>query len=264
MTLNQPREVREQYADSSNLAARADLHARYSTNRCRWPQWAYDRLQLSEGSTVLEVGCGPGWLWRSNLDRLAGRIKIVASDMSPGMVGEARSALGDRDFAFAVADAQAMPFAAESFDVVVANHMLYHVTDLDLALREFARVLVAGGRLCAATNGRRHLREINGLIDAAGVSRPGWAYVRAFGLETGPEAVARHFDDVAIERHEDALEVTEAEPVIDYIRSMGSFWRVGSDDALETMRGRVQDAIDRDGAFRVQKDAGLISARKPG
>jgi SAM-dependent methyltransferase len=263
MTLNRPDEVRTQYSDSSNLAARAELHARYSTNPYGWSQWAFDRMKVEADACVLEVGCGPGWLWRHNISRMPDGVEVVATDMSVGMVDEARSALDDGRFTFAVADVQSLPFASESFDVIVANHMLYHVPDLDLALSEFVRALRPRGRLVAATNGQRHLIEINEMIDVAGVRRPGWGYIRAFGLETGPEAIARHFDAISIDRYEDALDVTLAEPVVDYIRSMSSFWRVGTEDVLADIRRRVQAAIDRDGAFHISKDAGVITARKP-
>ena len=68
-------------------------------------------------------------------------------------------------------DAQDLPFDDGTFDVVVANHMLYHVPDPRRAAAEFARVLRPGGVLLAATNGPQHLDAV------ADVSRTalGWS-----------------------------------------------------------------------------------------
>ncbi len=91
---------------------------------------------------------------------------IALSDFSPGMIEEAQHNLADagRPFAFERIDAQAIPFADASFDMVIANHMLYHVPDRPQALAEIRRVLRPGGRLYAATGGANHLREIGELV----------------------------------------------------------------------------------------------------
>ena len=59
-----------------------------------------------------------------------------------------------------VADVQDLPFADDSFDVVAAMWMLYHVPDLDRGLAEVRRVLRPGGRLVAVTNGDGHTAEL--------------------------------------------------------------------------------------------------------
>src|SRR5581483_3702094 len=122
-----------------------------------------------------------GWLWRGNLDRLPPSCDVVASDYSPGMAAEAGAALDDARFAMLATDAQALPFGDATFDAVVANHMLYHVPDLDAALSEFSRVLRPQGRLVAATNGRGHFKEVRDILDIH------WRYVEQFGLDNGPE-----------------------------------------------------------------------------
>ena len=53
-----------------------------------------------------------------------------------------------------------LPFEADTFDAVVANHMLYHVPDRAQALAEMQRVLKPGGQVYLATNGLAHLREL--------------------------------------------------------------------------------------------------------
>jgi SAM-dependent methyltransferase len=130
------------------------------------------------------------------------------------MIDAARRELGERAV-YVVADAEELPFPADSFDVVLANHILYHVADRARAFAEIRRVLVSGGTFHASTIGRGHLGELVALV-------PGWdhgRYAETFGLETGREQLQPFFADIRIERFEDGLAVTDAEPALAYIRS---------------------------------------------
>src|SRR3712207_168217 len=175
----------EQYRNASNLSARMQLHERFGTNRYNWHRWLFDHFNLSASADILELGCGPGTLWRENLDRIPAGWRIILSDLSDGMLEEARHTLAEsaHRFAFEQIDAQALPYPDEHFDAVVANHMLYHVPDRAKALAEIRRVLRPGGRLFAATNGRNHLRELGKLINQFDPDPP--AMIRTFTLEDG-------------------------------------------------------------------------------
>ncbi len=218
-------------------------------------EWLFERIAPAPGARVLEVGCGSAAFWRANVDRIDPSWSLTLTDLSPGMIEAARAALGDRA-GYVVADAQDLPFAEASFDVVVANHMLYHVPDRPKALAEIARVLVPGGVLHAATNGRGHLQELSDLVG------PQWHFERhmeAFGLETGAEQLAQVFVDVRVERFDVGLAVTEIEPVVAYVRSSSSF----PGGSLERVREEVDAAIAREGAFRITTRPGLLTCRKP-
>lgn len=164
--------LRIQYADASNLNARYRLHQLYSVNSRGFVEWLFDHVDPREHAQVLEVGCGPGWLWRKNHLRVPPSWQITVSDFSPGMITEAQHRLPECGLkaSHCVCDAQALPFPEDSFDVLFANHMLYHVPDLHRALAEFRRVLREDGELYAATNGRAHLHQIDVLLDKV---RPG-------------------------------------------------------------------------------------------
>lgn len=56
-------------------------------------------------------------------------------------------------------DAQRIPLPEHSFDLILVNHLLYHVPEKELAITELWRVLTPGGKLCSATNGFGHLVE---------------------------------------------------------------------------------------------------------
>jgi SAM-dependent methyltransferase len=246
----------EQYRDQSNLRARIGLHARFSTNP-GWQRWVFDRLELAGGERVLEVGCGPADLWRANLDRLPD-VELTLADLSPGMVEAAREAVGDR-VAYVVADAQELPLADGSFDLAVANHMLYHVPDRPRALAELARVLRPGGRLVAATNGAGHLAELARLSGTPGAN--GFRGFDRFGLENGPAQLEPFFEAVEVERYEDSLEVTEVEPLLAYLRSTMSLRPAESE--LPRIAEEATATIAREGSFHVTKSQGLVRGRTP-
>ena len=250
----------EQYSDASNLDARILVHERFSTNVHKWQHWVFDQLDLPEQCTILEVGCGRGSLWTENEPRIPPGWTILLSDLSPRMLRAARQHLGHgQQLVTTVAlDAQAIPFPDESFDAVVANHMLFHVPDRDQALGEMRRVLRSGGRLYASTNGAEHLRELRDLITRfcpqAGIP----SVAAQFGLEDGASQLSHHFVDVALYRQENALMVTEAEPLIAYVRSM--ICETTFAQNLEAFGRLVREEIAARGAIHVRKDSGLFTA----
>jgi len=247
--------LEEQYRTDANLNARIALHARFSTNP-GWSQWLFDHEAPPSGARLLEVGCGPATtLWGANLERIDPSWKLTLADFSPGMIEAARDLLGDRAD-YVVADAQELPFDDGSFDVVLANHMLYHVPDRPRAFAEIRRVLVAGGVFHASTNGEGHLQEMG---DLTADWWPFERHVDAFGLESGPPQLEPFFTDVRIERFDTGLRVTDVEPVLAYLRSSERY--DGRDLAGE--RAAVAAAIERDGSFWVTTAPGLISCRKP-
>lgn len=257
-----------QYHDASNLSARAQLHARFSTNRQNWHHWVFERLDLPPEAHVLELGCGPAWLWLENGGRIPAGWDITLSDFSDGMLNEARRNLSTvpRTFSYRLVDAQLIPFENASFDAVVANHVLYHVPDRTRALSEIRRVLKPGGRLFAATNGSAHMREVHDLIhrfDPAMADRywEGFSATQAFTLENGGEELTQWFPEVTVQRYASALMVTEVDPLVDYIRSgPAKEFLVGA--KLAALRALIRDRIASTGAVRITKAQGLFIARR--
>ena len=250
----------DQYADSRNLSARTNLHTRFSTNPQGWTNWVFERLDLRMVSRVLEIGSGPGGLWRDHVRNVPADCRLVLSDASPGMASEARQALIDQRVTFEVVDAQAVPHPDDTFDCVIANHMLYHVADLDRAMSEVTRVLRAGGKFYAATNGRAHMRELHDIIRR---SVPDFHIMTAsFTLENGGALLRRHFSEVTVHRYEDGLVVPDALALSAYVRSMASLPDVAEDQLREIGR-TIDGAMGRQGRMAISKDAGLFVARQP-
>ena len=96
---------------------------------------------LRAGERVLDAGCGTGYL-AAGLRRARPDVPVAGCDLSAGMLGAARAAGG---WPLVQADAARLPFADGAFDVVVARGVLHHLPDVAAALREWRRVLAAGG-----------------------------------------------------------------------------------------------------------------------
>lgn len=252
----------EQYKTPANLDARIQLHECFSTNSYPWPRWVLDRLQVPPGSQFLEIGCGPGYLWQQNLDRLPPDWKLVLADFSPGMLQQAQDNLRVKDSQcqFALADARWLPWREESFEVVIANHMLYHVPDRPQALAEIYRVLKPGGKFYAATNGSDHLVEIFALMQQIDPEIEARAPIQ-FGLENGGEQLAAFFPKVSLHHYNNDLRVTEVEPLLAYIFSFQRSSQL--EQNVERLVNIVEAQMAAQGAIHITKSTGLFEAEKP-
>lgn len=254
----------DQYKDSSNLDARVAIHKRFNTNPYGWLTWVFDHfLKLPEDAKILELGCGPGYLWKENASRIPSTWDITLSDLSSGMLDSAwrNLVVTGRNYKFKEIDAQEIPFEDETFDAVIANHMLYHVPDKPKAIAEIRRVLKKGGQLFATTVGDNHLKEITDLFRQIHKSEVWESFANSFTLENGLEQVRSFFPNVTVSRYEDNLEITELEPIMVYIRS-GIRVAELSEDELAKLRSDLEKELEEKGRIFITKDSGLFEAIK--
>jgi len=259
----------EQYQDASNLNARVQIHQRFSTNPENWFHWVFNHFDFSKAANVLELGCGPGLLWTNNLDRLHPDHHIYLSDFSEGMLSEAYQNIhtANVNFSYIVIDAQAIPLPSASFDIVIANHMLYHVPNRPLAIKEIHRVLRPAGKLVAATNGENHMAEIRALfsrLDPLVAARSDYAFgVSDFTLENGNAQLAGSFGIVKKRLFPGNLEVTETEPLLAYLHSMITATNDKSNHPdWKRVRQMINQEISMKGSFHISKSTGLFIAEK--
>ena len=256
------RSLKNQYLNASNISARIRLHRDYSVNKEGWFHWVYRLCGIHEGARILELGCGSGALWTENRDQIPHSAEILLSDVSDGMVHDAERAIGeDSRFTFAAFDAQKIPYPDDSFDLVIANHVLFYMDDVSAACSEIRRVLRPGGKLAASTYGREHMKEITDLVQGFSndiVLSEKHLY-ETFGLDNGRSILEPYFTDIECMRYEDAIELNEAEPLILYILSChGNQNHILNDryrDFYEYVVRRVKNG------FHITKDAGLFLCR---
>ena len=116
----------------------------------------------SEGvqpSRLLDIGAGTGRLLAS-LRQVYPSALAVGADLALGMCRTASANLAGADVQLVNADAERLPFATGSFDLVLSTSTYQWLTSLDIAFGEAKRVLVPGAPFCFALFGEKTLFEL--------------------------------------------------------------------------------------------------------
>lgn len=271
--------LKSQYQDAGNISARIRLHRDYSVNKQGWFPWVFEQCGITAGMRVLELGCGNGALWAENISRLPEGVQVVLSDISEGMIRDARRGVADAmeqaarvagkgaggaPFSFATFDCSSIPYEDASFDLVIANHLLFYCDDIEAVCREVNRVLKQGGRFVCSTYGTRHMKEITHLVqefDSRIVLAAEDLY-EIFGLENGGTMLDKVFGEVSMIRYEDEIRLNRPEPLLEYILSChGNQNRILLDKYKE-FKAFVTEKTRY--GFKITKDAGVFVAKKQG
>ena len=285
---------KSQYQNATNLSARIRLHRDYSTNPEGWFPWLYRQLDLEglgqqyhapkkgavqlsvERPRVLELGCGSGALWAENIQKVPQSITIQLSDISEGMIRDAKSHINGayqrqvdalatpRMFEYRQFDCSHIPCEKESVDLVIANHLLFYCGDLNQVLSEVRRVLKPGGRFVTSTYSGRHMREITELVQDFNpdIVLAADNLYEKFGLDNGGEILSHYFGDGNVDRflYEDAIEINDPEPLISYILSCHGNQNEKLLNKYKEFKEFVEKKVEK--GFHITKDAGVFICRK--
>jgi ubiquinone/menaquinone biosynthesis C-methylase UbiE len=251
--------VTEQYKNAAHLQTRISIHEKYSVNKQGFGNWIFEQYTLKEHSRILELGCGDGSMWKTHLQDLPNSSSVILTDFSEGMLLTAKANLPQNDhLSFEQVDIQDIPFDDDSFDVVIANMMLYHVPDLGKGLREVKRVLKDGGTFYSATYGEHGITEyIQNLLADYRIKETANP---VFTLQNGNDILGRYFHSVQKRLYEDWLEITNAEDFLEYILSLKSMMDVSS-ISKDELRALLHQQ-EKDGKIVVPKEYGLFIAKK--
>ncbi|MFH1446123.1 MAG: methyltransferase domain-containing protein [Chloroflexota bacterium] len=250
-----------QYANADNLNARILIHQLFRNNQ-EWVKFVFRHLLIEKDMQVLAIGCGNATQWQENRMRFPPGSQFILSDISIGMLQDAREGLqGDPRFSFYCGDAQVLTFKHASFDRVTANHMLYHVPDIQAALQEVNRVLKPEGLFIAATNGNEHLIELYNLLNdfESNYLYESNKHAR-FSIEKGPDQLKRIFTYVGVSIYESDLWVTDAKLLVDYTYSMWDVMDIIGEERRTEMQAFFQDLINRDRGIYIRKSTGVLLA----
>jgi ubiquinone/menaquinone biosynthesis C-methylase UbiE len=185
-----------------------------------WHEWVFDFIVKFKLTKILEVGCGIGELWVENIDRMDRTQSVVLSDFSEGMISESKKSLSkNENFKFEIFDAISIPHESDLFDTVVANHMMYHVTDINASLCEIKRVLKPGGLLFISTVTKRHRNEIISLINE-GIDGIFENIDKKFNDVNANELLTNKFNVIEENIYTDRIAVTEEQVLMEYIFSL--------------------------------------------
>lgn len=260
------------YINDDPLRVRHYIHEHYTIPSVDFASWALHYIQWRGDETVLDIGCGPG-VYAQKLQSAYPAITYTGIDFSPGML--ARHPQVRR---VSVADAQALPYPAGSFDVVMANHMLYHVPDIEQAVLESRRVLKPGGILMAATNSIETMPQLRELYKRAilVLTAPGDTIhlplpaSHRFTLESGVRLLSRHFYAVARYDLPGRLVFDDPDPLMDYLESTRSLREpqlpsgVTWDSVMLIIREQIKNQLNYFGEMVVNKLSGVLLATDDG
>lgn len=241
--------VKNQYADSTRLETRISIHEKYSRNKQPFGEWIVSYYAFRPGERVLELGCGTGSMWKGVT--LPEGCHVTLTDLSEGMLNTARTNTAHLQADYAQCDAMALPWANASFDVVIANMMLYHVPDISKALAEIRRVLKPDGRFFAATFGEHG--AVEAVLDMLGLP---CTVNHRFTLQNGGDQLYEHFALVRMDQRPDALDVTNLDDLIAYLRSMAGMTVLA--DIPDKRLREVFTAHMTDGILSLPKEYGLF------
>ena len=259
--------LKTQYLNASNISARISLHQMYSTGRPGWFQWIYDNCRICRNMNILELGCGSGTFWTVNLDKLPPDINVTITDISDGMIRDAKrnitnSGLAQYNFSYNTTDCCNIPYPDNSFDIVIANHVLFYCNPVTKAVNEIHRVLKSGGRLICSTYSSRHMQEINQLVsdfDSRIVLSADRLYT-IFGLDNGCQLLNNDFKQIEKKIYKDSLIVDKAEPLIEYIMSCHGNQNQYLLDRYSSFKNFVSDRLSR--PMHITKEAGIFVCTK--
>lgn len=263
--------VQSTYSTSRCLDTKYDVMQRYGVAEESFEDWVLDRIGVRDNESVLDVGCGQGRF----LLPIARRMRdssgnVTGCDLSAGVMSELRALVQGEDLPveLLVGDIEDLPFDDETFDLVMANHMLYHVPSIPRALSEVRRVLRPAGRFIATTNAQPGMRELHDLhvdtmreleIPYTPTTSEDW-----FSLDNGRGVLEDAFGSVAAHRYEGGFEVTDAQPVLDYYKATQLFQGPVNDQALSMEQRRaIEPTFKRLTNAAIARAGGKLLISKP-
>ena len=256
------RSLKNQYQNAANISARIRLHREYSINPQGWFPWIFEQCHMENHSNVLEIGCGDGSLWLENKEKIPEQLHVVLSDISEGMLRDTRrmihSNIQNARFDFQVFDCERIPYPNDSFDLIIANHVLFYCKHLTDVFQEIARVLKPNGVFICSTYGSEHMKEINELVSEFDdrIILSAERLFERFGKENGADLLAPYFHNITWLPYEDSLYVTEPETLISYVLSCHGNQNQYIIDHYKEFRNYVRKKTEH--GFNITKDAGIF------
>lgn len=200
------------FESPSQHVAVSDLIRRRSTNPTDVRQAVLDGLDLSFARTVLDLGCGFGFMTEAIVRRVAPDARIVGVDACPANEGpylERVTGTGRAGrFVCQYIDAQ-LDWPDDDFDLILACYALYFFPNV---LPELARVLAPHGLLLAVTHTEKSCRDLLGVVGLPESGSRLLALIGNFSAENGSRLLRPWFGDVECVDYQNALVFDAGQP----------------------------------------------------
>lgn len=255
--------ITEQYKNTNNLKIRKELHEKYSVNKIGFQKWMFEQYKFNSKMRVLELGSGRGEIWNyyiENENLQSYEMDITLSDFSQGMVDYMQQKYQGMKIRIQKIDILNIPFKADTFDLIIANSMLYHVKNIDQALSEVKRVLKTDGLFYCSTFGLNGMTQyLYHALDQLGIQYNHESNI-SFTLQNGMQLLQKQFCNVEICNYEDEFKIDNVEDYIEYIYSMASI--KGLDENLYYILLNYFNSKKVNGYLSVPKEYGMFVASK--
>lgn len=267
-------EVITQYKNDDNLKKRISIHD-YSTAETEWFHWLFEKEKISKGMKILDIGCGNATFWKRVADLLPENLEIHLVDYSDGMLSCARGVVTEildkypeknLQFVIEKRDATDFSYPTSGFDLIMANHMLYHV-ERESRLKLYPRIkslLSEHGRFSCTLIGQTHMRELHDFVAEyyPKIKFPSGGF--DIWLETAKDELNRFFCVQSVEEHKNDLYVPDEELIFNYVASYSDEAKELISRDKEAFYERVHSKMDEDGNMFIHKSTGLIVCNRNG
>ncbi|WP_040328926.1 MerR family transcriptional regulator [Clostridium ihumii] len=257
--------VKKQYENSENFKNRLSLHS-YNINKTPWNSWCFANIVFKNNMKVLEIGCGTGKFWSENQGNLNKDIEIVLSDYSKGMLDTTRENLINlnRNFIYNNFNAEHIPYDDDSFDIIIAQHMLYLIPNIDKALSEIKRVLKKDGTFYVTTNSCEAMKELNSLVEKfdASMGLHSNGMCERFNLENGKDILKNHFKDTDVKVLKGKIITSDVEAVVSYKSSSIKGTEILKGNKKKEFTEYIRSYVDKNGTLEITTKAGMFICKK--
>jgi len=219
-----------------------------------------DIISIEPEMKVIELGTGSGFFWTIRDLNIPDDSTVILSDISEDILYETEANLMNmnHNFSFEKIDAMNIPYPDDYFDIVIANHVLYHVEDIYIALSEIKRILKPGGTFYSSNLGKNNFMELEEIFFKynADFSEKFNFHKQKFLMDNGREILEKYFSSVDIYRFEDKKEITDFNSLYDYYLFSGYL----SEEEIQNKKfyNFLMSYFNKYGKIFITKDSGLF------
>lgn len=276
--------IREHFGSNVPLATQQITHNLYRSNPDRLVDRMLKCLDLNGRESILDVGCGNGFILGEVASRLREGARVVGIDISPDMLDLARKNTARAFVPVELSEGRAEDlscFPAGTFDRVMANFIFHYIEDPDLVGQQLGTVVNPSGLVIVSIEARGSMSEMYRMhfeamercgFPADFIERLPRGRRGKMVLDNAMEILSSHFEDVVEHSYTDALEFDTPEPFMNfyaaghrYLGAKAMAGNVVSQDMLQALHSEVEKAvaaeISNTGRFVLNKQNSIFICR---